>query len=109
MTLTRSNAAKASPIRRKYMIEEIENSSIIYFIGKPYNRSAQFFPMIYICMCKCVDDASFRCDYLYVLVHLFRNMIHNLRLNLPLPRFTFETKLKPKVWLNRTYVSQNEM
>ena len=46
--------------------------------------------------------------YIYILVHLFRNMMHNLWLNLPLPRFTFDTKLKPWVRVNQTYASQNE-
>ena len=35
-------------------------------------------------------------------------MIHYLRLNLPIPRFTFDTKLKPWVRLNLTNTNQNK-
>ena len=71
-----------------------------------YNRLAHF--DFFTCVCKCIDNSLFRCDYLYILVHLLRNMMHNLRLNLHLPRFTFATKLKPLVSVNQTYTSQNE-
>ena len=60
--------------------------------------------VLYVC-----EIIEFCCDYQYLLEHLFRNMMHNLRLNLPLTRFTFDTKLKPWVRLNLTYASQNEM
>ena len=58
--------------------------------------------MLYVC--EIIDF-----DYRLSVLHLFRNMMHNLRLNLPLTRFTFDTKLKPCVTLNLTYASQNEM
>ena len=63
--------------------------------------------MIYLCVFV-LDNGLFCCDYRCLLDHLFRNM-HNLRLNLPLTRFTFNTKLKPWVRLNLTYASENEM
>ena len=61
-----------------------------------------FFHKIFISVCECVYDyVLFCCDHRYF-------MEHNLRLNLPLSRFTFDNKLKPWVRLNLTYASQNE-
>ena len=70
---------------------------------------SDFFLMIYICVVCVLDNSLFCSDYRYsVLEHLFKFMVHNLWLNLPLTRFTFDTKLKPWVRLNLTYASQNE-